>query len=279
MNVNKDQQVYNFASYSLLNLHSPAIGQEIWHCDMKRGFIKARKKEKKVKELLTQDNLHQRIGILAQQVVYEFHQYDGNLNQRKSLEQIRKKIHLDNELPEVQKRVQLILEKYHKNPILYGRKIIILNRGDEGYPQPILIDDDNYLFNLYAAIDCIFEESDGIIHILDLKTGHSDFDTRQGYIYLLAAKYLYPDQTAVASFYNLETQIWSPRFTATPEQLQRLQARLKKLAQKHQREMNDYLFYQQEFERVFPPNPGLACRYCQLKTICQFSTMKASVSK
>jgi hypothetical protein len=186
------------------------------------------------------------------------------------------KIKLDDEVIEVQNRVQIILEKYQKNPILRDRNILFLHRGDEGFPKPILINDNNYLFNLYAAIDCIVTEDDGTIHILDLKTGTSDFDTRQAYIYLLAVQYLYPHQPAVASFYNLETEKWSEKITATPSYLQRLQERLKKIAQKHQQEMKNYRYYQQDFEKVFPPNSGIACHYCQFNSICQFANMEIS---
>jgi hypothetical protein len=87
-----NQKIYNFASYNLLNLHSPAIGQEMWHCDMKRGFIKARNKEEKVKALLTQENIPQRIGLLAQRGVYEFHQDDCNLDDVSSILEVREKM-------------------------------------------------------------------------------------------------------------------------------------------------------------------------------------------
>jgi len=40
-------------------------------------------------------------------------------------------------------------------------------------------------------------EPDGTLHILDFKTGKSEFDRRQAYVYLLAAKYLYPNRSAV----------------------------------------------------------------------------------
>ena len=268
-----NEKIYNFASYNLLNLHSPAIGHEIWHCDMKRGFFKARNKEEKVKAILKQDNIPQRIGLLAQQGVYEFHQ-DNCLDNADSIAQVKEKIKLDQELTPVQNRVAIILKNYYENPILKSKKIIFLHRGDEGYPQPILIDDGNYQFNLYASIDCLFEEEDGTIHILDLKTGTSDFDLRQGYIYLLAAQYLYPQNRAVASFYNLETQKWSEKITASIAELQKLEEKLKQLAQKHQQELKNYKYYQQEFDRVFPPNSGIACRFCQFSSVCEYALIE-----
>ena len=68
------KKVWNFASYNLLSLYSPPVGLEHLHCEMKRGFTKARKKEPEVAELLEKDNTAQKIGLLAQKAVYEFHQ-------------------------------------------------------------------------------------------------------------------------------------------------------------------------------------------------------------
>ncbi|MHC5829641.1 MAG: PD-(D/E)XK nuclease family protein, partial [Nostoc sp.] len=123
------------------------------------------------------------------------------------------------------------------NPILAEKKIIQLSRGDEGFPKPILIKQGNQSFNLYAAIDCIFAEEDDTLHILDFKTGHSDFDPRQGYVYLLAASYLYPHQKAVASFYNLESGKWSELISPTSNTLKAFQIELALIAQRHQEDL------------------------------------------
>ena len=64
------KKVWNFSSYNLLSLFSPAVGLEHLHCDMKRGFAKARKKEPEVAKLLDKDNTAQTIGLLAQKAVY-----------------------------------------------------------------------------------------------------------------------------------------------------------------------------------------------------------------
>ena len=181
------------------------------------------------------------------------------------------KIKLDDESPEVIKRVEAVIKSYYQKPILRDKEIILLARGDEGFPTPILINESNYIFNLFAAIDCIFELEDGTLHILDFKTGKSDFDNRQGNIYLLASQYLFPNRSVVASFYNLETQQWSDPITKNQNQLQRLQQRLKSLSQKHQKELKNYRYYKEPFDRVFPPNPGLACKYCQFSSICEYS--------
>ncbi|MBC6434697.1 hypothetical protein FM036_31150 [Nostoc sp. HG1] len=58
----------------------------------------------------------------------------------------------------VQQRVLQILTNYEQNPIIAKKKIIQLSRGDEGFPEPILIKQGNQSFNFYAAIDCIFAD-------------------------------------------------------------------------------------------------------------------------
>ncbi len=65
-------------------------------------------------------------------------------------------------------------------------------------------------------------EADGRIHIIDFKTGQADFDRRQAYVYLLAAKMLYPDREAIASFYNLETGVSSEVITTNAAKTQQI---------------------------------------------------------
>ncbi|MBD1939472.1 PD-(D/E)XK nuclease family protein [Microcoleus sp. FACHB-68] len=270
------KKIWQYASYNLLSLFSPAVGQEHWHCDMKRGFTKARKKELPVKTLLEQDTPWQKIGLLAQKGVYEFHRDTQLLDSSDGIERVAEIIQLNQESIEVQKRVTHSLENYHKTPILFGKNLIKLSRGDEGFPEPILLHQGNYSFNFFAAIDCIFLEPDGKLHILDLKTGKSEFDRRQGFIYLLAARYLYPKQPAVASFYNLETGHWSDPITATSVQLDAVQMELARISQQHQGDLRRYRQNPADFETIFPPNPGLPCQYCQFNSICQFSTFEVS---
>ena len=265
------KKIWQFASYNLLSLFSPPIGQEYWHCDMKRGFTKARKKEPLVKALLEQDNTPQRIGILAQKGVYEFHQDHSMFERTDAVEQLAEILQLNKELPEVRSRVIAILKKYRENPILLDKRIVKLYRGDEGFPQPILVWYEHYPFNLFAAIDCIYRERDGRLHILDFKTGKSDFDRRQAFVYLLALYYLYPEQPAIASFYNLETGKASDPIAATDLQLQAIRAELKQIAKQHQEDLRLYRKNPASFAKIFPPNPGVACRYCAFNSICQFS--------
>jgi hypothetical protein len=238
---------------------------------MKRGFTKARKRESQVAALLAQDNTPQRIGLLAQKGVYEFHQDSLMLYRRDAVEKVAEILALSQELDEVQKRIIQILTNYHNNPILLDKKVIQLSRGDEGFPEPILIKQGNSLFNLFAAIDCIFKEPDDTLHILDFKTGTSGFDGRQAFVYLLAASYLYPQQPAVASFYNLESGRWSNPMTATAAQLNAIQIELVWIAQQHQQDLNRYRQNPANFSRIFPPNPGLNCQYCPFNPICEFS--------
>lgn len=259
-----------FASYNLWLQFAPPIGQEHLHCDMKRGFVKARKKEPQVKALLEQDSIPQRIGLLAQRGVYEFHQNTDLFNQLDAVQQMAEILQLSQESVEVQDRVISIMKNYCENPILLGKNIIQLSIGDEGYPEPILIKHGNYLFNLYAAIDCIFI-ADDTLHILDFKTGKSDFDLRQGYIYLLAASYLYPQRQAIALFYNLENGKWSAPISATSETLKCFQIELMLVAQRHQKDLRRYREQTAEFCQIFPPNPGVICSFCPFNSICEFS--------
>lgn len=270
------RKVWNFASYNLLSLFSPPIGMEHLHCDMKRGFTKARKRELSVAALLEQDNIHQRIGILAQRGVYEFHQDPLMLYRRDAVNQVATILQLNEESDLVQERVIQVLENYHKNPFLFDKNIVKLSRGDEGFPKPILIGQGNYLFNLFAAIDCIFTERDGTLHILDFKTGKSDFDRRQAYIYLLAASYIYPQQKAIASFYNLESCKLSEPIKATHDTLKSFQIELSLISQRHQKDLRRYRENQNDFSQIFPPNPGVSCRYCPFNSICEFAVSEVA---
>lgn len=262
---------YSFASYNLWLHFAPPVGREHWHCDMKRGFVKARAKEAQVAKLLTLDSKPQRIGTLAQRGVYEFHQNPSN-----AVEKVAEILQLEQELPEVRDKVILILKNYYEQPILANKNIIELKRGDETFPQPILVKQGNYEFNLYAAIDCIFVEPDETIHILDFKTGKTDFDKRQAYVYLVAAQYLFPQRKTVASFYNLETNICSESISATSDALESIKIELASIAKRHQKELKKYSDNPENFQQIFPPNPGLACQYCNFGSVCEFSSVEVS---
>lgn len=266
-----------FASFHLWSSFDPAIGQEKLHCDMKRGFSKARSKEPEVAALVNQNNQYQQIGHLAQRGVYEFHQNNLILDRENGLEKVVEALQLRQETEAIQQRIIEVLKRYQELPILLGKEIVLLIRGDEGFPEPILIKNGDYWFNLYAAIDCIFRELDGTLHILDFKTGKSDFDLRQGYVYLLAANYLYPNQPAVASFYNLENGKRSKEITATSAQLKAIQIEFVQIAQKHQKSLKSYRINPDLFAQIFPPNPGEACRNCSFNSICENSTIEVSV--
>jgi PD-(D/E)XK nuclease superfamily len=260
---------YPFASYSLWQLFSPAIGKEHWHCDRKRGYLKARK-ELEIKELGKSNNVPQEIGHLAQRGIYEFHQNPELLSALDGVEKIAKLLELDRKLLEIQDRVISILNNYHQQPILINKKILTLNKGseDEGFPEPVFIERGNFAFNLFLALDCILLEEDDTIHILDFKTGKSDFDRRQAYVYLLAAKYLYPNKSAIASFYNLETQVWSEFITATSGAIESVQIELALIAQKHQQQLQTYRNNPTAFDRIYPANPSSICQYCPFNSIC-----------
>ncbi|MDF0553408.1 PD-(D/E)XK nuclease family protein [Kamptonema sp. UHCC 0994] len=267
-----------FASYNLWLQFEPPVGQEIFHCDMKRGFIKARKGEPEVAKLLTTESPAMRIGHLAQRGVYEFHQHPQMLGRIDAVEEIAEIIQLNQELAEVQERVIFILTKYHQQPILLGKKIIEFNRGDEGFPPPIFMKQGTYRFKFYAAIDCIFAEPDGTLHILDFKTGKSDFDVRQAYLYLLAVSYLYPNKPAIASFYNLETGKQSDPISAKANTLEAFKIEMSLIAKRHLKELKLYEDNPAEFSIIFPPNPGFNCQYCLVNSICNFSAVELEVA-
>jgi len=147
--------------------------------------------------------------------------------------------------------------------------IVELSRGDEPYSEAISIKFGSLTFGLYAAFDCVLLEPDNTIHILDLKTGKSNFDLRQAYVYLVAAKYLYPKQKAIASFYNLETQVASELISLSPEALESITIELYLVAQKLQQNLRDYKRNPQLFERIFPANPGFPCKYCVFDSVCE----------
>ena len=263
-----------FVSYHLWSLVAPAVGQERWHCQMKRGFIKARQKEPTVETLLGQASPPQRIGLLAQKGVYEFHHHSQLLNEPDGVEKVAQMLKLSKSSDEVQQRVTQILKNYHDDPVLDGKHIIQLTSGDEGFPRPIWIAQEDYRFRLYATMDCIFTEADKTLHIIDFKTGKSAFDQRQALVYLVAARYLYPKQQAVASFYNLERCKQSALISVTSSQLDAIEIQLAQVAQQHQQDLRRYQQNHHNFSKIFPPNPGFHCRYCSFHTICEFSTFK-----
>lgn len=238
---------------------------------MKRGFLKARAKDPSVAVLIQQETVYQEIGLLAQRGIYEFHQDLYLLNRTDGDHQINKLLQLESRSVEVRDRVVQILHNYQSVPVLKDKEILTLIRGDEGFPEPTVIRSGNEEFNLFAAIDCTFIEPDGTLHILDFKTGKSEFDRRQACVYLLAAKYLYPGRSVVASFYNLESQVWSKRISATDVQLQALEMNLIQIARQHQKDLQRHKCEAALFEEIFPPHPGQQCGNCQFRSICDFA--------
>ena len=262
-----------YASYNIWSQTSPAIGKEHLHCDRKRGYTRVRKKEPLIKELAGKDNTPQRIGILAQRGVYEFHQNIELLSQSDGVEKVSEILKLEPESREVREKVQSILDNYHQKPILLGKDILELKRGDESFPEPIPIKYGNFTFALYASFDCILLEPENVIHILDFKTGKSDFDPRQGYVYLVAAQHLYPNQKAIASFYNLETQVLSEPIPLSTTALESVCIDLFLAAQKLQEDRQKYKRNHKLFDRIFPANPGVQCEYCPFASICEYAAI------
>jgi len=238
---------------------------------MKRGFLKARAKEPEIAPLIWQETTYQKIGLLAQQGIYEFHQDADRLTGNDGVRQVAAILGLEHRSQEVRDRVTQVLVNYQASPILLGKTILALSRGDEGFPEPILLRSGNRECNLFAAIDCIVVEPGDTLHIIDFKTGKSQFDRRQAYVYLLAAQHLYPNQEAIASFHNLESQTWSNPIRASAVQLQALEIDLFQFAQQHQDDLQRYRRKSASFEEIFPPHPGYQCQTCQFQSVCQFA--------
>lgn len=260
-----------FASFRLWQESRPLSENRFFHCEMKRGFSRFRKKEPFVKEILDRNTTVQSIGLLAQRVVWEFHYNPSLFNRNDAIENISARIELEKQTKEVQSRVYQIIKNYQNNPILNNKTNVIVQRGDEDFPEPIEIEYLGYRLNLFAAIDCHFQESDNSIHVLDFKTGSGIPDQRQAYVYLLAAQYLFPNRNAKASFYNLETQEWTKPITASQEYLECVLIELARLAQKWEQELRQCRQSPDLFAELFPPNPGIRCKNCIFQTICEYS--------
>ena len=209
---------------------------------------------------------------MAQRGVYEFHQNIELLSQSDGTTKVSEILNLKQEAIEVREKVELILNNYYDKPILLEKDILELKRGDESYPEPIPIKYGNLTFALYASFDCVLLEPENIIHILDLKTGKSEFDIRQGYVYLVAAQNLYPQQKVIASFYNLETQVQSEPINLSSTAIDSVCIELLLVAQKLHKDRQRYNKNPALFDRIFPPNPGSRCKYCNFNSICEYAT-------
>ncbi len=259
-----------YFSYKLWADSEPAYGLESFHCEMKRGFG-LRNQEPLVKALIDTDSNAQVIGHLAQRGVFEFHADPQLLDRSDGVELVADLLQLQQLDPEIAERVTLILERYHAQPILRGKQILILERGDEKLPKPLLLKLQRKQVNFFAVMDCVYIEPDGTIHILDFKTGKSKFDERQAYTYLFAAQHLYPGQPVVASFYNLESQKRSRVIRTSPVQLQRLEIIFAKIAQQLAENSNHHRNNPAAFNLIFQPNPGIQCQHCPFPSICDYA--------
>ncbi len=262
----------NFASYQLWSQFEPALGWEDSHCHMQRGWrwtqTSSPPELQKSPAIAT---IWQKVGKLAQQGVYEFHRDPLLLRHPRGVDRVADRLYLCYEIEPVRLRVMRILQQYRADPWLMGRDILVLNRGDEPIPAPIEIEIDTDRFQLFAAFDCVVQETENRLHIIDFKTGQADFDRRQAYVYLLAISYLYPDCQAVASFYNLETNISSELIFATNNQLALVARKLAEIARSHQQQLREYRTDPDCFDRIFPAHPGDRCRSCPFSYRCTYS--------
>jgi PD-(D/E)XK nuclease superfamily len=259
-----------FVSYNLWSQFEPAIGWEDAHCDMQRGWKWRQSSSLKLDTIPALTTVWQKVGQLAQQGLYEFHQDPLSLKHPRGIDRIADRIYLHYEVAPVRRRVMDILQQYRVSPWLLEKDILLLNRGDEPIPAPIDLQVGSYQFQLLVAFDCIIRVDDKI-HIIDFKTGSADFDRRQAYVYLLACSYLYPNTPAVASFHNLEQNTQSPIITATPDKLNAIEHKLATIAQLHQQQLQEYQCHPNCFDRIFPPHPGNHCHYCSFNYHCTYS--------
>ncbi len=263
----------DFASYQLWSQFEPALGWEDIHCQMQRGWRWVQTSERKKLQISPViETIWQKVGKLAQQGVYEFHQHPLLLKHSRGVDRVADRLYLHYEIAPVRQRVMRILQQYQGSPWLVGKDILLLHRGDEAIPPPIEIQVADYHFQLFAAFDCLVQETEGQLHIIDFKTGQADFDLRQAHVYLLALSYLYPDRHAVASFYNLETNTRSPLIRATPSELAQVARTLARIARLHRQQLTAYHDRPDSFDRLFPPHPGNHCRYCPFNYLCTYST-------
>jgi PD-(D/E)XK nuclease superfamily len=264
----------DFASYHLWSQFEPALGWEDSHCQMQRGWRWARKSalnEQKKPPVI--ETIWQKVGKLAQQGVYEFHQDPLLLKHPRGIDRVADRLYLYYEIAPVRQRVMRILQQYQATPLLVDREIMLLNRGDEPMPQSIELAVEDYHFQLFFAFDCIVREADGKIHIIDFKTGQADFDRRQADVYLLASSYLYPDRDVVVSFYNLETMTQSKLITATTDKLAQIAAKLADIARLHRKQLDDYANRPDWFDRLFPAHPGHHCHSCPFNYLCTYAAV------
>lgn len=268
-----------YFSYKLWADSESAFNRESLHCEMQRGFRRVRNREPIVEALLAKDSNAQAIGHLAQRGVYEFHADSQLLDRSDGVKLVADLLQLQQLDPEIAERVTRILERYHTQPILKGKQILILERGDEKSSEPLFLKLQRKELRFYAVMDCVYIEPDGMFHILDFKTGTSKFDTRQAYTYLFAAKHLYPEQPVVASFYNLESQERSRIITASPAQLHRMEIIFASIAQQLADDKNHYRNNPAAFNLIFRPNPGVQCQHCPFPSICDYAEHDSTHSK
>lgn len=261
----------NFASYQLWSQFEPALGWEDTYCQMQRGWRWTQPTTPVAdRQVPVLETIWQKVGKLAQQGVYEFHQDPLLLKHPRGIDRLADRLYLYYEISPVRQRVMQILQQYHADPWLLNHDILILNRGDEPIPAPIEIQIDAARFQLYAAFDCLVTADDRL-HVIDFKTGQADFDRRQADVYLLALSYLYPDRPAVVSFHNLETNIRSAPISATPDELDRVARKLAEIARLHHQQLLDYHAQPDRFDRLFPPHPGNHCRACKFNYLCAYA--------
>jgi hypothetical protein len=112
----------DFASYHLWSQFEPALGWEDSHCQMQRGWRWARKSAlNQPKTTPVIETIWQKVGKLAQQGVYEFHQDPLLLKHPRGIDRVADRLYLYYEIAPVRQRVMRILQQYQATPLLVGR--------------------------------------------------------------------------------------------------------------------------------------------------------------
>jgi hypothetical protein len=269
-----------WVSYSLWREFSPQLGYETNHCHKKRWF-------KRIKKITELDNDYQKVGKLAQKIVYHLYQNPQYLN-IESIDLIMfDQMNLKQESEIIQSKIFDIINFYIQKPFLLDKKVVEFDSGNDTKPNKININSKLGNYVLYYLFDCIIEDEDQVLHIIDFKTGNSKPDIRQAYVYLLVADYLsksqdirYKNKLFRASFYNLETGKQSSIYTLDREELELFKDCLGKIAFDHDQEKKKYqqkereYFDQPEFlekftNKNFPASVGNFCQNCAYNNHCE----------
>jgi hypothetical protein len=258
-----------WSTHLLWREFSPQQGFEEFHCHKRRGYARVISKEdQQIDYLKQQDTIPQRIGKLAQKGVYFLHRKPEHLS-LSGIDIIAIEfLKLNQEEKEVQEQVIQALKNYVEFPFLNNKKVIEITSGEEKYKQiPLSLNE--FRYTVYFQFDCVIQEDDQTIHIVDFKTGQSDYDLRQAFVYILIGQYIYKGKQVIASFYNLLSKKQSDIYSLTQDELLYVKMKLAKIARDHDQQVKQYKSDHKLFERLYPASPGKGCPQCPFISVCE----------